>query len=55
MNYVNAKPSKLAAAILSSAVTVVVTATIVFGMAGLPNQGSAPQVASASVYAGVQG
>lgn len=55
MNYVNAAPSKLFAAIASTAITAVVTASIVFGMAGLPTQGTAQLVATTAVHTGAQG
>ena len=55
MNYVNARPSKVVAAILSSAITVVITASIVLGMAGLPTQDDASHMAAAAAHASVQG
>ena len=55
MDYLNAAPSKLFAAIVSTTITAVVTASIVFGMAGLPTQGNAQLMATAPAHTGVQG
>ena len=54
MNYVNAKSSKVTAAVLSTAITVVVTASIVFGMAGLPTQDSVSRMAGNASPASAQ-
>ena len=53
MNYVNAPKHSLFAAVTSFAVTVVVTASIVFGMAGIPQDTSANVALSAPVQIGL--
>ncbi len=55
MNYLNAAPSKLFAAFASATITTVVTASITFGMAGLPTQGNTPLMAAAAAHASVRG
>jgi len=55
MNYANATPSKLFAVIASTAITAVVTASILVGMAGLPSQGNAQQLAATPLHSNVQG
>ena len=52
---VNTARSKLIAAALSATITVVVTASIVFGMAGLPSQGTAQLMAMAPARTSAQG
>ena len=50
MNYVNAAPRTLFAAFASTTITVVMAASIIVGMAGLPTHAGNPQMASAQVH-----